>query len=109
MPPSRGATLAQEVMGMLVLVARASKQGATEVITERVAQALTLTRQQVEVRPVQQVGALRGTTVSSSAEPPPVRALLAARRPVQLSHPADDVSAARRGASPVGSQQNKGW
>src|SRR5665647_1248333 len=45
MPLSRGTTLAQEAMGMLVLVARASKHGATEGITERVAQALTLTGQ----------------------------------------------------------------
>ena len=45
MPLSRGTTLAQEAMGMLVLVARASKHGATEEITERVAQALTLTGQ----------------------------------------------------------------
>jgi menaquinone-dependent protoporphyrinogen oxidase len=47
-------------MEMLVLVARASKHGATEEITERIAQALTLTGQQVEVRPVQQAGALGG-------------------------------------------------
>jgi menaquinone-dependent protoporphyrinogen IX oxidase len=60
MPLSRGATLAQEAMEMLVLVAHASKHGATEEITERIAQALTLTGQQVWVRPVQQAGALGG-------------------------------------------------
>jgi menaquinone-dependent protoporphyrinogen IX oxidase len=60
MPPSGGATLAQEAMEMLVLVARASKHGATGEITERIAQALTLIGRQVEVRPVQQAGALGG-------------------------------------------------
>lgn len=43
MPLSRVATLAQEAMEMLVLVARASKHGAAEEITERVAQGFTLT------------------------------------------------------------------
>ena len=51
MPLSRGTTLAQEAMGMLVLVARASKHGATEEITERVAQALTLTGQVGQLAP----------------------------------------------------------
>src|SRR5665647_968021 len=51
MPLSRGTTLAQEAMGMLVLVARASKHGATEEITERVAPALTLTGQVGQLAP----------------------------------------------------------
>src|ERR1035437_7063121 len=51
MPLSRGTTLGQEAMGMLVLVARASKHGATEEITERVAQALTLTGQVGQLAP----------------------------------------------------------
>lgn len=70
MPLSRGATLAQEAMETLVLVAHASKHCATDEITERIAQALTLTGQQLRFDPFSRRVLWAARTVSSSAVPP---------------------------------------
>jgi menaquinone-dependent protoporphyrinogen oxidase len=50
----------QEAMEMSILVAFASKHGATAEIAERIAEILTLAGQRAEARPVQQTGDLGG-------------------------------------------------
>jgi hypothetical protein len=50
-PLSRGATLAQEAIELLILVAYASKHGTTSEIAERIAQTLTAAGHQADVRP----------------------------------------------------------